>query len=313
MAEFKHDLQECTNAILAFMVMIPLQFLIVAVVNSTIQIQVGLCIVGIVVVLLFVFFMCIFLLRCFVDKRHFKNKVFILFSLLVATIISILFTTFLALCAVLLLNINLNSSILNQICTLLKSVVYLIAIELFIYSIISFIGYVCIKKITLCKNEVNHRVDGDEYSAVLIGNNLSKDKNFFTNAGACGLYLLYRYFKNTNKKYEIRQKVDKSDFDDVVLDDDCQELYILGHGSKNSFKIKNGTNDINYSKYKGKIKHKKRVVAQLHCAGSKIGDESLVDILEADKNNSYVGRGYIFSLNIWCYCFKMWRKNRPKK
>ena len=176
----------------------------------------------------------------------------------------------------------------------------------------SIIGKCYINKIDMCKYEKNYRGDDDEYSAVLIGNNLSCIKNIFTNEGACGLYLLIKYFKNTNEHYIICQKVDKSDFDEFVLNENCQELYILGHGSKNSFKMKNGTN-VDYLEYKGKTKHKKRVVAQLHCASSKIGDESLVDILEADKNNSYVGHGYIFSLNIWCYCFKMWKNNRPKK
>lgn len=262
--------------------------------------------------------------------REWRNLFLFVISLVISSILfilvlisidsTILLNTFLFIveCSVM-LNINLTilPNIYVNFIVLLIIVLIIILIELSFILVLdgffSIMGKWCINKISMCKNEVSHIGDGDEYSAVLIGNNLSKDKNFFTNAGACGLYLLYRYFKNTNKKYEIREKVGKSDFDEFVLNDDCQELYILGHGSKNSFKMKNGTNDIDYLEYKGKTKHKKRVVAQLHCASSKIGDESLVDILEADKNNSYVGHGYIFSLNIWCYCFKMWKNNRPKK
>jgi len=244
----------------------------------------------------------------------------ILFILLLINIDStILLNTFLFIIErLVLLNINLTilPNIVVYYIVLFITVMIIILIELSIILVfngfISIIGKWCINKITNCKNEEKYQSDGDEYSAVLIGTNLSKAKDFFTNIGACGLYLLYKYFKNTNKKYKICQKVGKSDFDDFVFDDDCQELYILGHGSKNSFKMKNGTN-VDYLEYKGKTKHKKRVVAQLHCAASKIGDESLVDILEADKNNSYVGLGYIFSLNIWWYCFKMWNKNRPKQ
>lgn len=177
----------------------------------------------------------------------------------------------------------------------------------------SIIGKRYINKITMCKNGENHSGDGDEYSAVLIGNNLSWIKNIFTNEGACGLCLLIKYFKNTNKNYIICQKVDKSQFDRFVLDDKCQELYILGHGSKRSFSV-NNENDgkIYYSEYK--YAPKKRVIAQLHCAHNMIGEnnDSLMDLLATDKEKSYVGSGYIYFLNEWFYYFKMWIKNRPK-
>ena len=180
--------------------------------------------------------------------------------------------------------------------------------------ILSIIGKRYINKITMCKNGVNHRVDGDEYSAVLIGNNLSFIQNVFANEGACGLYLLIKYFENTNKHYIICQKVDKSQFDRFVSDDKCQELYILGHGSKRSFSINNENNGIIcYSEYKDVPK--KRVIVQLHCANTVIGEnnDSLVDLLATDIDNSYVGNGYINVFNEWWYCFKTWRKNRPKK
>ena len=140
----------------------------------------------------------------------------------------------------------------------------LLIIELIILFILdgffSSIGECCINKIlSMCKkNGEKHKGDSNEYSAVLIGNNLSCYKNIITNSGACGLYFLNQYFKSNNKRCKIRQKVNKSDFDEFVLDTDCQELYILGHGSKKSFRIKNGINDIDYSEYKGKAKQSKK-------------------------------------------------------
>ena len=198
--------------------------------------------------------------------------------------------------------------------TILIIYCFLFFIEIFIIILLdisfSTMGkYYINKMISMYKNEEN----SGEYSAVLIGNNLSCYKNIFTNGGACGLYFLNRYFENTNKRCKIRQNVDKTDFDEYVFDVNCQELYIIGHGSKKSFRMKNDTDNVDYSEYKGKIKHKKRIIAQLHCADSKIGDESLADILATDIDNSYVGCSYIFRIQIWYYCFKMWKNNRPKK
>ena len=308
--EIKHYLQECRNAIFAFIVLFPLQILILTLVNSTIQIQTGLYIIGIIVVLSFGFLIGMLLLRCFIDKRHFKNKVVILFSLLFATIFSVLFTTLLAVCTVLLLDIKLNT-LLNQIETLAISFILLITIEFVIDLIISFRGYRYINKIAMCKNVANYGSGDNEYSAVLIGNNLSWDKNIITNVGACGLYFLIEYFKNTNKHYIICQKVGKSHFDKFVLEDDkCQELYLLGHGSKRNFSINNENDEkIYYSEYKDAPK--KRVIAQLHCAHTVIreNNESLVDLLATDEEKSYVGNGYIFFFNEWWYYLNIWANN----
>lgn len=170
----------------------------------------------------------------------------------------------------------------------------------------------------MCKTFDNNNIDTTEYSAVLIGNNLAWYKNIITNVSACGLYWLIKYFKNTNKNYIICQEVNKLDFDRFISKEDkCQELYLIGHGSKGSFRINKKTDEnnglIEYSNYKEAPK--KRVIAQLHCANTIDGEnnESLVYLLSTNKYNSYVGCGAIYFPNIWCYCFKMWIKNRPKK
>ena len=147
------------------------------------------------------------------------------------------------------INVDLTrfSNILDYIVLIIIELIIILSLD----GLFSIIGKRYINKITMCKNGVNHSVDGDEYSAVLIGNNLSWIQNIYTNEGAGGLCLLKKYFKNTNKNYIICQKVGKSQFDRFVLDDKCQELYILGHGSKRSFSV-NNENDgkIYYSEYK---------------------------------------------------------------
>lgn len=156
----------------------------------------------------------------------------------------------------------------------------------------------------------------EEYSAVLIGNNLSWVKNIFTIPSVCGLYFLEKYFKKTNKNYKIIQKIEKSDFNKIVADDKCKELYLIGHGSKGLFGIGNNTNEIieiiDYSKYSESPK--KRIIAQLHCAHIKNenNNESLMDLLAIDKKNSYVGNGRIIPSNVWLYCFIMWIRSYKK-
>ena len=203
-----------------------------------------------------------------------------------------------------------NLTILNQIMILTWALLLLTVMEYGIYSGFSVIGQKYIDKITN-----NNKCDcGDnEYSVVLIGNNLSWFKNNDTYVGACGLYFLIEYFKDTNKQYIVCQKINKSIFDRFVLDDKCQELYVLGHGSKGSFRMNKKTDDddglLYYSEYKNETK--KRVIGQIHCANTVIGEnnESLVDLLAIDTDNSYVGSGSIYFFNEWCHYLNIWANN----
>lgn len=301
-AEIKHDLQECRNAILAFIFVVPLQLLILTEINSAIVLQN-------VIVLSSSFILIILVFVYTIVKRDSNNKVVILlFLLVILFLLSV--THFVSLHVA--LYPEYYAALWSQIKMIAISFLKLFAIEYAAYFIISIIGYMYLNKIAMCENVTNYGNKDNKYSAVLIGNNLSNMKNIDTHVGACGLSLLIKHFKNTNKHYQICQKVRKSDFDKFILDVDCKELYILGHGSKKEFKIEKGANNIDYSEYKEKTKHKKRVVAQLHCAKSKIEDESLADILAPNTKNSYVGCGEISILNVWWYCFKMWIKSIPR-
>ncbi len=285
-------LRENINVILALIIAIPLQLLVLIIIDSTIQLNIFLYIIGIVVILL-----CGFV----IGQKYFRKIGAIIFS--VALTFMAIFTSII----ILAMNYNL---IIHQIILLMLYLVLLIFIESVIYLIISFIGQIYIDIIIDHKNLENHVVEDNEYSAVLIGNNLKWDKNIDTHVGACGLYLLIKYFKNTNKQYIICQKVGKSHFDKFVLDDKCQELYILGHGSKRNFSINNEDDGkIYYLEYKDAPK--KRVIAQLHCANTVIGEnnESLVDLLAPYNEESYVGNGYIFFFNEWWYYLNIWINN----
>ena len=241
--------------------------------------------------------------------NNYKNYVpYLFFGILLSLILSILVL------------ISIDSSILPRTVLNLFVLIVFVLIVAYILSriidkIIGDMGKSHINNVALCKNIRNYTSEGDEFSAVLIGNNLSRKENNLTNAcGVVGLHFLIKYFKNANKNYIICQEVDKLIFDRFVLKEDkCQELYLLGHGSKGSFRISSRTNqnegEIDYSKYKGE--NEKRIIAQLHCANTVIGgkNESLVDILATDEVNSYVGHGFIPCLNIWLYCFNMWIKS----
>ena len=128
------------------------------------------------------------------------------------------------------------------------------------------------------------------------------------------LRYLEKTFENTNKDYKIFQKINEPIFKTVISDIKCQELYLLGHGSKGTFSVSSDKtqNDwkINYSEYKNH--RKKRIIAQLHCAGIHHGtnDESLVDLLAIEKDNSYVANGYIIFISVWQYCAKMLKKSK---
>lgn len=159
------------------------------------------------------------------------------------------------------------------------------------------------------KNEYIHGNCDNEYSAILIGNNTSWLKKLHIVMSIRGVKYLEKSFENTNKDYKIYQKISEPIFNTVISDHKCQELYILGHGSKGTFTISTNKtkNDCEISYIEYKDKPKKRIIAQLHCASIHhgINNESLVDLLAIDKNNSYVANGYILFISVCQYCAKM--------
>lgn len=186
--------------------------------------------------------------------------------------------------------------------------------------VLGFIGYGChrgqkyLNDKFLQANEYIHGNCDSEYSAILIGNNVSWSKKLHVNMSICGLKYLEKSFENTHKDYKIFQKIDEPIFNTIVSDNKCQELYLLGHGSKGTFSVSSDKTqndwEINYSEYKNH--RKKRIIAQLHCAGIHHGtnDESLVDLLAIEKDNSYVANGYIIFISVWQYCAKMLKKSK---
>lgn len=186
--------------------------------------------------------------------------------------------------------------------------------------VISFIGYGCHRGQKYLNDKFlqgNEYIQGNcdrEYSAILIGNNVSWTKKLHVNMSICGLKYLEKTFENSNKDYKIFQKINKSIFNTIVSDIKCQELYLLGHGSKGTFTVSTNKaqNDweINYLEYKNEPK--KRIIAQLHCAGihHERNNKSLVHLLADEKDNSYVANGYIIFISVWLYCVKMLKKSK---
>lgn len=284
-----HIFQTYRNIALAILTVILFNLLFLAIIGLTIRLKIVLYIIG---------FGVIFLFSYVIGQRYFNKSAFIFSVVLTSAII---------------LSLDFDLAFLNQVLVLIWCLLPLIIIEYVMYSWISVIGQEYIDKIIKNKKLEKCDPEDNEYSVVLIGNNLSWFKNNDTHVGACGLYFLIKYFKNTNKHYVICQKVEKSHFDKFILDDKCQELYIIGHGSKNSFRINIKTDEddgnIYYSEYKDAPE--KRVIAQLHCAHNAIDkkNDSLVDLLVTDKGKSYVGSGYIYFFNEWWYYLNTWINN----
>lgn len=196
----------------------------------------------------------------------------------------------------------------------------LLSIVLVLSIVLGFMGYGChrgqryLNDKFLQNNEYIHGNCDSEYSAILIGNNVSWSKKISVNMSICGLKYLEQNFENTHKDYKIFQKIDKSCFHTIVSDSKCQELYILGHGSKGTFAVSSDKSQddwqINYFEYKNQ--RKKRIIAQLHCAAihHERNNVSLVDLLAIDVENSYVGNGYATFIEVWRYCIKMLKKSK---
>lgn len=200
------------------------------------------------------------------------------------------------------------------------ALVPLLTVVLGLYILLGFMGYGYhrgqryLNDKFLQNNEYIHGNCDGEYSAILIGNNVSWSKKISVNMCICGLKYLEEHFKNTHKDYKIFQKIDTSCFHTIVSDNKCQELYILGHGSKGTFAVSSDKSQddwqINYLKYKNQ--RKKRIIAQLHCAAThhERNNVSLVDLLAIDVENSYVGNGYATFIEVWWYCIKMLKKSK---
>lgn len=203
------------------------------------------------------------------------------------------------------------------ICNIIKLYIFL----LIIIVLCVFTGYTYKKvRFGLDKCFTNRNNQDEIYAAVLISDSLSyamvknrisrSRKNRVVDMFVAPLYLLEKSFQKRNVDYEFVRGATEEDMDKYILDDKCQELYLVGHGFRGGF----ATSDkkVFYSEYQ-RILHKKQVVSQLHCNPFMCDDSknlSLTEMIGIDIENSFLSKGYCTFVEITYYCIRQWYKSK---
>jgi len=104
----------------------------------------------------------------------------------------------------------------------------------------------------------------DKYVGVVVTTtNLARYKYLFIYGS--GIFLLIEYLKRKNQPFKLLKKFDKKKFDDMIYDENCRGLYILGHGSRHGLSISKDEM-LYYCEYANAPKKAKKVfIIQLHC------------------------------------------------
>lgn len=184
---------------------------------------------------------------------------------------------------------------------------------------LSYIGKRYCKQFFMDRNEyyepTNHF--SNKYAAILISNNQTSSmikccvrrywKNSTVNAATVFIPLLIKHFQNHSMNYKIVQSVTQEDFNCNIYDSDCDELYLIGHGSRGRFKLSETI--VNYSDYTN-IKTKKQIVSQLHCNGVECTEAniSLTELLSTNQEDSFLNKRTNNIMDLFRYCWKMSRK-----
>lgn len=201
-------------------------------------------------------------------------------------------------------------------------VLYILLISIIILYI--FVGY-AYKKVRFGPDKCfTNRNNQDEiYAAVLISDSLSYTmvknrisryrKNRVVDMFVAPLYFLEKSFQKRNIYYEFIRGATERDMDELIQDNKCQELYLVGHGFRGGF----ATSDekVLYSEYLH-ISQKKQVVSQLHCNPFMCDDSknlSLTEIIGIDTKNSFLSKGYCTFVEITYYCIKQWCKSKSSR
>ena len=157
------------------------------------------------------------------------------------------------------------------------------------------------------KDSIKFYENKTTYSAVLIANSGSSLKQKAVNLHGLSILFLILYFLTRMKNYKLIRNVDVYDVDLAIKDKNCQELFLIGHGSKGCFKIKKDV-IVPYKDYRNECK--KQIISQMHC--NVIKDEldtiSLVDLLAIDKEKSFITKGIVTPFHTLAYSFFLFMK-----
>lgn len=164
--------------------------------------------------------------------------------------------------------------------------------------ILGVINYAYIKKV-----EEKGKKKGEKYVAVVLTNKILEDKLFIYPSG---IKLLLMCIKKNKIPYILMKKFDIKKFRELIYDEKCYRLYIIGHGCRHGLKV-----DKNEMLYYCSFKDapKKEFVAQLHCNHN--GGESLADIIALNKDKSYVTDKKRYTWMNRRYCRKLLKDTKP--
>ena len=171
-------------------------------------------------------------------------------------------------------------------------IIYLMAIiSIAIINILPMIFWIKIdEKYILNAPESYEIKDGKEYIGIVITNSNLPDSKLIFIYGS-GLMLFLDYLIKNKKPFKLikqnnrENKFNKKEFENLIYDKNCQELYILGHGKRHALKI-SAKEYLYYFLYANAPK--KRKVIQLHCNTGKY--VSLSELLHAKKD--FKEKGY---------------------
>lgn len=117
--------------------------------------------------------------------------------------------------------------------------------------------------------------DGEKYAAVII---VKKKRNDDMTLYVNGIGFLLMYFKNIGKSYKTFAYPQIEKFKEIVCDENIDELYIFGHGTRGQLKFEETPNNpLKYKKFE-KNNLEKKFVGQYHCNSCK-QQNVLLDIL----------------------------------
>lgn len=135
----------------------------------------------------------------------------------------------------------------------------------------------CFTNIRYLKNTPSEFNIKNEYVGVVVTTtNLRVDRYMFIFLS--DMLLLIEYLKRKNQSFKLLTKFDKQKFDDMIYDEKCRGLYILGHGRRHGLMISEDEM-IYYCEYQDAPK--KDFVVQMHCNHMK--GKSLADYLCAKE------------------------------
>ena len=134
------------------------------------------------------------------------------------------------------------------------------------------------------------KMNKSTHAVIIVGENNPKNLWYLCNPNySLEILTIIDYLKLKGNEFSVNIIKEKEDLDKIMFDKNVKEIYLLGHGRRHSFKLKDGE-VIDYCRYKDCTKD---FVFQLHCNHD--GGESLAEYVVPEKNKSICVPGHDYS------------------